>query len=140
MIIAGMQYPDSKPPKKPWDPPDSYIAPEEAAIILPTYNFIRTYLSKALAKMRPTDIVLHNRDSNWCLADEGENYLVFALKGGRIELDMSKAQKASFTAKLFNPRNGNLIPADTRKIIDDSKISFDAPEGECRVLWLSKSD
>ena len=140
MIIAGMQYPDSKPPKKPWDPPDSYVAPEEAAIILPTYDFIKTYLSKALAKMRPTDIVLLNRDNNWCLADKGENYLVFALKGGRIDLDLSKAQKASFTVKLFNPRNGNLIPAGTVKIIDDSKISFDAPDGECRVLWLSKSD
>ncbi|MHC4643413.1 MAG: putative collagen-binding domain-containing protein [Planctomycetota bacterium] len=90
--------------------------------------------------MRPTDIVLLNRDSNWCLADKGENYLVFALKGGRIDLDLSKAQQTSFTAKFFNPRNGNLIPAGTGKIIDDSKISFDAPDGERRVLWLSKSD
>jgi hypothetical protein len=72
--------------------------------------------------------------------DKGENNLVFALKGGRIDLDPSKAQKASFTVKSFNLRNGNLIPADTGKIIDDSKISFDAPDGDCRILWLSKSD
>lgn len=65
---------------------------------------------------------------------------MFALKGGRIDLDLSKSQKASFTVKLFNPQNGNLTPAGTGKIIDDSKISFDAPDGECRVLWLSKSD
>ena len=137
MIIAGMQYPDSTPPKNSWDPPDSYIAPAETAIILPTYDFIRTYLSRALARMRRADIVLLNRESNWCLADNGENYLVFALNGGRIDLDLSTVEKTPFTVKLFNPRNGNLISAGTSKIIENGKMSFDAPNGECWVLWLS---
>ena len=137
MIIARMHYPDSRPPKEPWHPPDSYIAPAEAATILPTYDFINWNLSKSLQKMRPTDIVLTNRDNNWCLAGE-DSYLVFALKGGRIDLDLSEAPKSPFDAKWFDPRNGALTPAGGESIIAGGQTSFETPDEKCWVLWLKK--
>lgn len=138
MIIAGMQYPDSQPPKEPWEPPSSYIAPEEAGIILPTYNFINAHLGGSLPKMRPKDIILTSRDNNWCLSDGEDNYLVFALKGGRIDLDLSEAPEAHFAAKWFDPRKGTLNPAGNNRIIGGRKISLEAPDAECLVLWLKR--
>ncbi len=137
MIIARMQYPDSKPPKAPWDPPDSYIAPAEAETILPTYNFINANLSKSLQKMQPKDIVATNKDNNWCLAGE-DGYLVFALKGGRIDLDLSQAPKIPFAAKWFDPRKGTLSPAGGEKISGGGRTSFEAPDKKCWVLWLKR--
>ena len=138
MIIARMQYPDSQPPKEPWEPPSSYIAPEEARIILPTYNFINTHLSSSLPKMGPTDIILTSKDNNWCLSDGEDNYLVFALEGGRIDLDLTDAPEAPFTATWFDPRKGTLNPAGNNRIIGGRKMSLEAPDGECWVLWLER--
>ncbi|MBN2136794.1 MAG: hypothetical protein JW720_03220 [Sedimentisphaerales bacterium] len=137
MIIAGMQYADSQPPKNPWDPPDSYIAPPEAAALLPTYEFINANLSKSLQKMRPADIVPKNKENNWSLSGEDE-YLIFALKGGRIDLDLSSVAKTPFVAKWFNPRNGALTPAGPGSIIAGRQTSFEAPDDNCWVLWLKR--
>ena len=124
MIIARMHYPDSQPPKEPWEPPSGYIAPEEARIILPTYNFINAHLASSLRKVRPKDIILANGDSTWCLSDGKDNYLVFALKGGRIDLDLSEAPEAHFAAKWFDPRKETLNPAEGNTIIGGRKVFF----------------
>lgn len=137
MIISGMQYADSQPPKEHWEPPDSYIAPPEAATILPTYEFINANLSKSLQRMRPVDIVLTNKENNWSLA--GENgCLIFALKGGRIDLDLSLAPKGPYAARWFDPRNGALTSAGGGSIIAGGRTSFQAPDKKCWVLWLKR--
>jgi len=137
MIISGMQYADSQPPKEPWEPPDSYIAPAEAATILPTYDFINANLAKSLQKMRPEDIVATNKDNNWSLAGE-DGCLIFALKGGRIDLDLSQAPKGPLTAKWFDPRNGALTPAGGGSIIAGGRTALEAPDKKCWVLWLKR--
>ena len=74
--------------------------------------------------MRPKDIILANGDSNWCLSDGKDNYLVFALKGGRIDLDLSEAPEAHFAAKWFDPRKETLNPAEGNTIIGGRKVFF----------------
>jgi len=136
MIVARMQYADSAPPKQPWEPPETYIAPEESVIIQPTYDFIRTHLSNALPRMKPVDVVEDPHDGNWCLADSGAEYLVFALHGGLLRLDLSAAPERSFEARWFDPRNGRLSPAGTGSASGGRSVSLTAPDGRCWVLWL----
>ncbi|MBN2272684.1 MAG: hypothetical protein JXN61_18870, partial [Sedimentisphaerales bacterium] len=137
IIISGMQYADSQPPKDPWDPPDSYIAPPEAEVILPTYEFINANLSQSLRKMQPANIVATNKENNWSLAGE-DDCLIFALRGGRIDLDLSKIPKGPYSAKWFDPRNGALTPADPAGIITGKRVSFETPDRRCWVLWLKR--
>ncbi len=138
MLISGMQYSDSSPPKEPWEPPDAYIAPAESALIQPTYDFIRTHLSDALRRMAPTDIVANKDGPSWCLAKEGENYLVFALKGGPIELDLSGTPGVTYAARWFDPRRGSLKSAEPEIVKGGKTISFTAPDRQSWVLWLSR--
>jgi len=140
MIIARMQYADSRPPKKPWQPPDSYIAPDEAKLILPTYNFINEHLSHLLPKMRPQDITANDKDSNWCLSDGIDNYLIFTLTGGPMHLDLSQAPAKSFAAKWFDPRKGALIPATNATITGGRRLSIQAPDEQCWALWLTRNE
>jgi hypothetical protein len=136
MVIAGMQYPDSPPPKEPWEPPDTYIAPEESAIILPTYDFINSHLSKSLQRMRPADIVQTDGGNAWALADNGNSYLVFCRQGRHISLDLSKAPKMPFEAKWFDPRTGILSPAGAGTVVGAKQVSLETPDERCWVLWL----
>jgi hypothetical protein len=136
MIIARMQYADGKPPKRPCDPPDTYIAPPESQIILPTCDFINTNLSKSLPNMRPKDVVLTDKHKTWCLTDETKNYLIFALEGGPIDLDLSQAPKVSFEANWLNPETGKLTPAADTGIIPAPKASFNTPNNKPWALWL----
>ncbi len=138
MIIARMQYPDSQPPKQPWESPGIYTAPEEAPLILPTYNFIKSFLSTSLQSMSPAGIA--TGDNTWCLADNGKNYLVFALEGGRIDLDLSETSKTPFKANWFNPYNGDLRQAGDNKLVGGGRISLNAPNDKPWVLWLSRSE
>ena len=88
--------------------------------------------------MRPKDVILTNRDNNWCLSDGEDNYLVFALKGGRIDLNMSETLESHFAAKWFDPRKGILSPVANNRIVGGRKISFEAPCEEPLVLWLNR--
>jgi hypothetical protein len=136
MIIARMQYADSRPPKKPWEPPESYIAPPESEVILPTYNFINEHLASVLPRMRPQDVAVNDGDNNWCLSDGEGNYLIFALAGGRIALDLSEASKGPFRARWFDPRKGELIRLNDDKIVGGGQISVETPDEQCWALWL----
>jgi len=136
MIVARMQYADSLPPKQPWEPPDTYIAPEESLLIQPTYDFIRTHLAGELPRMKPADVVRENEDRIWCLAERSKEYLVFALRGGPFGIDLSDAPGTSFNAQWFDPRSGDLSPAADGLVSGGSTASFTAPNDRCRVLWL----
>jgi len=134
MIVSGMQYRDSQPPKQPWEPPDAYIAPEESLVIQPTYDFIRMHLAKALPRMKPID---SGQDDVWCLAQEGRQYLVLALQGNSVTVDLSGTSSKRFRAQWFDPRTGDLSPARNALVTGDGKVSFATPDDYWHVLWLS---
>ena len=137
MILSGMQYRDSLPPKPPWEPPDTYIAPEESLVIQPTYDFIRTHLATALPKMKPVAMA---GDDHWCLAEENQQYLVFAPEGGRITVDLSGVGERQLQAQWFDPRDGDLSLANGGVVKGRRTVSFDAPDNRSWVLWLDAAD
>ncbi|MCD6507784.1 hypothetical protein J7M22_14340 [Candidatus Poribacteria bacterium] len=83
--------------------------------------------------MHPTDIVLNNPETTWCLADPSRSYLVYTLNGGEIKLDLSDAQ-GSFLARWFDPRTGRIIPAAA--ITGGKSILLKTPDEEDWVLWI----
>jgi hypothetical protein len=89
--------------------------------------------------MRPHDVSVKDDDKNWCLSDGTDNYLVFALAGGRIDLDLSQAAKAPFDAKWFDPRKGELTRLGGGTIVGGTRISVETPDQQCWVLWLRRS-
>ncbi len=136
MIVSGMQYRDSAPPKQPWDPPDTYIAPEESQAIQPTYDFIRMHLTTALPRMKPRDI---GDSDTWCLAESGKQYLTLSPKGDPIMIDLSNAPDRHFKAQWFNPHTGDLTEAKERTVTGGKKVSFTTP-ADHSVLWLSADE
>jgi uncharacterized protein DUF6298/collagenase-like protein with putative collagen-binding domain len=138
MLIGRMQYPDSSPPKQPWEQPDSYIAPAESVLIQPTYDFIRTHLSDALVRMKPVELVKSKTGPSWCLAEAGQNYLIFALKSGRVELDLTGTPGVSYAARWFDPRSGTLEPAQPGVVKGGKTITFKSPDQQSRVLWVRR--
>ena len=120
VILRFMEYPDFS------TPPD-YIAPAHAPIIQPTYDFIDTHLSDRLFRMMPADLV-NNPQDNWCLAEPGHTYLVYALHGGSIDLDLTAAAGKTLRAQWFNPRTGSLTPAHTGQVAGGATASFSAPD------------
>lgn len=120
--------------------PDTYIAPGVAPVFLPTTQFINTHLSTALPRMKPHDnLILKGADKIWCLADEGNQYLVYAMAGGEIQLDLSGAPGAAFTAQWLAPATGALSPASAGAVHGGGTVSFTAPDTEDWVLWLRRN-
>lgn len=136
MIFSGMQYRDSLPPKESWEPPDTYVAPEESLVVQPTYDFIRRRLATSLPRMKPSDAV-GDTDRCWCLAEKGRQYLAFALQGGPISVDLSDAPGKRFNARWFDPRSGALTPAGDGVVSGGAAASFVAPDDRCWALWLA---
>lgn len=131
MLLRYLQYAGAT------DPQD-YMAPEDAAIIQPTYDFIRSRLSGNLHKMVPLDLIRNPSGHNWCLGQPGVMYLVYALQGGPITLDLSAARGA-FQATWFDPRTGSLREDSPRAAVAGGRdVTFVAPEGEDWVLWLAE--
>jgi hypothetical protein len=119
--------------------PDTYIAPGPTPVFLPTYQFINTHLSTALPRMKPQDkLVLHGGDHTWCLADTGNQYLIYAMEGGPIQLDLSPAARATFTAQWLAPATGALTPAGEGTVQGGGTVSFQPPDGQDWVLWLRR--
>jgi len=140
MIVSGMQYRDSLAPKQPWEPPDTYVAPEESAVIQPTYDFIRTHLATTLPRMKPAAVAGDDENRHWRLIERGQQYLVFAPQGGSIRVDLSEAPGRRFKAQWFDPRNGDLSPADDGVVSGGRTVSFASPDDRCWTLWLSAID
>jgi hypothetical protein len=104
----------------------------------PAYDFVNRNLSNRPPKMIPLDLVRNDPDHNWCLGRAGEMYLVYALAGGSVTLDLSKAT-GIFRAKWFDPRTGTLQVDATQGTVRSGKVStFAAPGAEDWVLWLQK--
>ena len=128
MLLRYLQYPDEQ------DPPD-YIPPKDSAIIQPLYTFINKELAASLQKTSPVDLVLDAPERNWCLADPNRLYLVYALEGGEVKLDLTDAP-GSFHVQWFDPRTGERRKANP-SLLDGGKIvSFNALNKQDWLLWL----
>ena len=115
-----------------------YLAPAGSDRIMPLYHFIREHCATSLAGTKPCSLV-NNPKSNWCLANPGYTYLVYALKGGTIALDLSDARE-TFTAKWLDPRTGELSKAGNGQVKGGQVVQFNAPGREDWALWLSRTD
>jgi len=113
-----------------------YVAPKGTEIIQPTYEFLRRHLASSLARMKPADLAGDPR-RNWCLADTGKSYLVYALQGGEIRLDL-KGGKGSYQARWLDPRGGSLTGAGT--VQGGGTVTFHAPGPDDWALWLSRRE
>jgi hypothetical protein len=132
MLINQLPYPDAEDPQH-------YISPEKCLAIQPTYDFIRNELSTQLPQMKPCSLTRTSHDSTWCLADPGRSYLVYAMNGGRFQLDLS-AVGGRFQAKWFDPRQGTLSQADESLIKGGGTVTFSAPDAQDWALWLERND
>ncbi|MEA2064269.1 MAG: DUF6298 domain-containing protein, partial [Gemmatimonadota bacterium] len=130
MLIRRMEYPEAS------DPPE-YIAPEHAFIIKPTYDFINKFLAQNLPRMTPQDLVLDKPRSNWVLAEQDRNYLVYASQGGSFRLDL-RGLKSPFEAWWFNPRTGDLLPVEKGSLAGGKISGFTAPDTADWALWLTR--
>ncbi|MHC4441977.1 MAG: DUF6298 domain-containing protein [Planctomycetota bacterium] len=130
MLIRRLEEPRGKNLER-------YVAPTDTRIIQPTYNFINNNLSEQLKKMVPQNLVLNNRKNNWCLAESNQAYLVYALRGGQVRIDLSRVS-GTFVAKWFDPRTGALLDASGGVVKGGGIIDFIAPDSNDWALWLSR--
>ena len=87
--------------------------------------------------MIPQDRALNRPEYNWCLGEAGVMYLVYALVGGPITLDLSGVT-GTFRARWFDPRTGMLRDDATRgRVSGGEVITFTAPGADDWALWLT---
>ena len=136
ILIRYLIYPDGKSPLNTWDPPSTYIMPEESDIILPVYKFIRQNLNKELPYMTIKSIVINNTEQNWCLGHTGRGYLIYALKGGELQVNLSQESGNRFKSIWVNPRTGEIQNANGGKVTGGKVITIKAPDANDWLLWL----
>ena len=132
MCMGQMSYPDKQ------DPP-TYISPEPCQAFQPTYDFIREHLATVLPRMSPNDKAGTSDKPLWCLADADHNFLIYTVKGGSFQLDLSSCT-GRFSVTWFNPPSGDNIKESDRQIEADDTVMFRAPDERDWVLWLSRKD
>lgn len=130
LLICRMEYGGEEPAE--------YIAPVRSAIIQPTYDFIRGYLAEELPQMRPLDGIADGPTATWCLGEPGRTYLVYALRGGEIRLDLSAAA-GQYRAQWFDPRTGEITDAADGIVSGGSVATFAAPDDQDWALWLARA-
>jgi len=90
-------------------------------------------------EMTPADALIGNpRNDNrrFCLAREGELYLVYLAEGGTCELDLSSA-KGEFTVAWFNPREGGeLQEGSVKDVTGGGKVALGSPPQDADEDWL----
>lgn len=138
LSISDLNYADSPPPANPWDPPAQYVKPPACNDVLPAHNFIRKYLGTSLKFMKPMDVVENEPEHNWALVEPGQNYLIYALQGGGLQINLLPCKGKIFFAEWLNPRNGELSEAGFVK--GGQIVSINAPDNSTDwALWLSLS-
>jgi hypothetical protein len=133
LLVRFLEYPDSPAPET-WRPPNRYIAPEETRIVQPLYDFINLYLSDRLNKTHPSPELINNPERNWCLAHLDHTYVVYALHGGTLELDLRHAS-GLFDLRWMNPRTGSVISAGSGKVPGGEVVRLDTPDLSDWLLW-----
>ncbi|MGN6369798.1 MAG: DUF6298 domain-containing protein [Phycisphaerae bacterium] len=92
-------------------------------------------LLHALAQMHPFEPSTPLAKNQWALANDNHDYLVYAMSGGPIRLDLTHAT-GTYEARWVDPNTGALHPAadaEGGKIAD-----FQSPSSGRAVLWLTR--
>ena len=77
-----------------------------------------------------------NDNSKYCLAKDGEVYLVYLPKGGTTDLDLNGA-KGNFTVKWFNPRTGGkLMDGPVKSVKGGGGVSLGPPPTGAEQDWV----
>ena len=84
-------------------------------------------------------VVLNDPEQNWCLGHTGKTYLVYALKGGNLNIDLKEESGINFKAKWLNPQNGELQNANGGIVTGGNTLTFNTPDTNDWLLWLSSS-
>jgi hypothetical protein len=71
--------------------------------------------------------------TTYCLADPGNEYLVYLPRGGSASIDLSKG-KAEFRVEWFDPKDGKTIDGGTLR--GGSRRQMSAPFGGDAVVYL----
>jgi hypothetical protein len=103
---------------------------------LPRLSALEAALCRAIPRMRPRDDLARGA-LRWCLADPGAGYLVCAGSPGPIELDL-RGDDGTFVVRWLDPSSGATLPLDAQTVEAGRVVSFEGPEGERRVAWLSR--
>ena len=79
--------------------------------------------------------IVNDSDRIWCLGKHDDTYLVYALRGGQISLDLANAN-GLFASRWFDPRSGEM--SSSRSVSGGGVRTFDTPSNQDWVLWLSR--
>jgi len=77
--------------------------------------------------MRPADELVD--DNAWCLAKQGEIYIVYLPKGGGTTLDLTGAEKSVFGVYWTSPLTGKREKA-TSNVTGGGTIKLQAPSND----------
>ena len=78
-----------------------------------------------------------NDNSRYCLAQEGEIYLVYLPEGGMSDLDLSAAS-GKFQVRWFNPRaGGDLLRGSVGNVAGGEVVSLGRPPADEEEDWLA---
>ena len=97
--------------------------------------------SKPLDKMTPNDN-LASGNNNWCLADEGREYIVFLSEGGTSSLNITK--DGTYDVRWYDPRNGGSLQSGSVTTISGTgnKALGNAPNNGNQdwVVYIKNND
>lgn len=102
-----------------------------AAQLKHRYEFITK--KTRFAEMAPAQSLVNT--GNVCLANPGQEYVVYAPAGGKVELDLSAAP-GTFRVEWLNPRLGSYHGSSATN--GGRRVSFNAPDTEDWVLHLTR--
>lgn len=128
LLARGLSYPDNADPTE-------YIQPAQVEIILPTYNFIRTDLARALPGMRPVAVDADAGSPVWCLDDGAGSRLYCLPHGGAVEVEKASVTPGA-TTRWLNPRSGTLEDATPQPQTNGKALRFATPDGEDWALVI----
>ena len=83
-------------------------------------------------KMSPQNELVSK--GNFCLADPGGEYVIYASKGGEIVIDLRGSSK-DFSCEFYNPRNGRYVKKES--IRGGKKVRLETPDKMDWVIYLN---
>ncbi len=90
-------------------------------------------------EMQNADELVGNAEhdnSRYCLAKDGDFYLIYLPDGAAAKLDLSK-QSGTFSVEWFNPRTGGELVTGKKKSLQGGKrVSTGAPPKDVKEDWL----
>ena len=129
MLVGQLPYPGKSDPKE-------YISPELCEAIQPSYEFVRKHLAATWPQMSCRDDLIQADNPVWCLATPSGECLIYAVRGGAMDVNLSNAA-GSFRARWLDPRTGVLKNVREGAISGGAVVQFEAPDERDWALWLS---